>query len=246
MNIGIIRSDRVLAEFVPQHGDYPDMFRALLTDPRTRSPETPAPTFVDIDGQAQAFPAPSACDGYVITGSRHSVYDDLPWIAPVAGFVGAALAAGRPVVGICFGHQLIAQYFGGETRAAATGWCVGVQRARVVAREPWMRPAASELRLLASHQDQVVRLPPDARPFAAGHSCPQAGFVLRAGGARRAEALTFQGHPEFSRGYAAALLASREATLGADVYRAGMASLDEATNADVVATWMLDFLARGG
>lgn len=236
MRIGILQTDAVLERFVPAHGDYPDMFRARLADPLARPPGMAAPTFLDIDAQAGAFPEPDACDGYVITGSRHSVYDDLPWIADLARFVARALERRRRVVGICFGHQLMAHFFGGETRAAEAGWCVGVQHSRVVAEAPWMDPPAANLRLLASHKDQVVRLPPGARRIAVGERCPEAGFEL-------GDVLTFQGHPEFTPAYAGALLDSREALLGERVYGAAKATLTEPTDSVLVARWMLNFLA---
>jgi GMP synthase-like glutamine amidotransferase len=150
-------------------------------------------------------------------------------------FLKAALASRRRVVGICFGHQLMAHYFGGETRAADVGWCVGVQSAAVVREESWMNPPARRLALLASHKDQVVRLPAEARPFAEGARCRVAGFVM-------ADVLTFQGHPEFSRPYAADLMDMREQVLGEDVYRQGKASLAEPTDEHLAARWILNFI----
>lgn len=239
MRIGILQTDRVQDRFRDEHGDYPDMFEVLLADPQARPPGLPAPRFLAIDVRAGELPQADVCDAYVITGSKHSVYEDLPWIAPLVGFVGAALDRGRRVVGICFGHQLLAHHFGGETRAAAGGWCVGVQRAEVVRREPWMDPPLAVVRLLASHQDQVCRLPPGARRIAVGDACPEAGFVL-------GNALAIQGHPEFTRDYASALMDSRELLLGESVYRQGKASLAEGTDAVTVARWMLNFMAAGG
>lgn len=239
MRIGILQTDSVLAPFVPAHGDYPDMFRNLLADPAVRPPQQDEPAFLDIDVQGQHFPDPACCDGYVITGSRHSVYDELPWIPALADFVRQALTRRRRVVGICFGHQLIAHYFGGETRAAEVGWCVGVQPSRVVADAPWMDPPARSLRLLASHKDQVVRLPPGAQRIAVGELCPESGFVL-------GDALTFQGHPEFTAAYAGDLLDHRQALLGEALYGAGKASLTERTDRQVVARWILNFLAQPG
>jgi GMP synthase-like glutamine amidotransferase len=249
VRIGILRADAVSAELAAQHGDYPAMFRGLLdaaadgVDPR---PPGTGPlefaSYAVLEGRLP--PSVDACDTYLITGSRHSVYDDLPWIASLAGFVGEALAAGRRMVAICFGHQLVAHFFGGETRRAAVGWCVGVHEARIVARCDWMTPPAERLRLLASHQDQVVRLPPRAQPFAVGDTCPHAGFVLPAERGPGA-VLTLQGHPEFTPAYSEALMDSRRELLGETVYRAGKASLAEPTDHARVAGWMLNFMGSG-
>jgi GMP synthase-like glutamine amidotransferase len=237
LHIGILQTDSVKPELALRHGDYPDMFRSLLADPEVLPAGCPVPTFLDIDACQRDFPDARACDAYVITGSRHSVYDDLPWIAPLADFVADALGQQRRVVGICFGHQLIAHHFGGEARAADAGWCVGVQRARVVDQAGWMDPPADAFKLPVSHRDQVVRLPPGARVFAVGEQCPLAGFVL-------GDALAFQGHPEFSHGYAGELMDSRRQALGEVLLHAGKASLSQDSDARLVARWMLNFMRR--
>lgn len=238
MRIGILQTDSVLERFVPAHGDYPDMFRSRLADPAARPPGLTEPEFLDIDVQAGSYPEPAVCDGYVITGSRHSVYDGLPWIETLAEYVRTLLDQQRRVVGICFGHQLIAHFFGGETGPAEVGWTVGVQPSRVVAEAEWMVPPARTLRLLASHKDQVLRLPPGARRIAAGERCPEAGFQF-------GDALTFQGHPEFTPAYAADLMDSRAEVLGTDLHAAGKASLCGDIDSVLVARWMLNFLAGG-
>lgn len=236
MLIGILQTDSVLEQFVLRHGDYPDMFRAALTDPDVRPTGTAPPRFLDIDVQRGDYPAPDGCDAYLITGSRHSVYDELPWIPPLVEFLREALALRRRVVGICFGHQLIAHFFGGETRPADGGWCVGVQPAEVIGAESWMIPPAARLALLASHKDQVVRLPAGARAFARSGRCRIAGFVMN-------DVLTFQGHPEFSKDYAGDLMDMRENVLGADTYREGKASLAAVTDERLAARWMLNFMS---
>jgi GMP synthase-like glutamine amidotransferase len=240
MHIGILRTDSVLEQIQPVHGDYPAMFESVLGDPAALPAVLAGrpPRFsVYASHEGDLPPAPDACDAYVITGSRHSVYDDLPWLPPLVEFLRAALAARRKVIGICFGHQLLAHHFGGETARAEVGWCVGVHDTRVLAPQPWMQPPAEHFSLLSSHRDQVRRLPPGAARFAASANCPNAGFVIGN------QVLTFQGHPEFTKPYAAELMQMREETLGPEVFATGMASLDADTHQRLVARWILNFIA---
>jgi GMP synthase-like glutamine amidotransferase len=259
--IGILQTDSVLEEFRPEFGDYPAMFTALLESAAAEksaadnsaadnsaadnsaadnSAATGEALVLDIHTYRVAegeFPAGAdACDGYVITGSRHSVYDELPWIAELGEFLRQVLSADARVVGICFGHQLLAHFFGGRTEPAAEGWGVGVHEVQVVEPRSWMQPPATQLRLLSSHKDQVSQLPQGAELIAASDFCPLAGFVL---GER---AMTLQGHPEFSKSYAAALMNKRRELLGETVYSEGIESLQRPTDGNVVGHWMLNFL----
>lgn len=129
----ILQTDSVVAEFQPDHGDYPEMFLQLLTGAGLDAAQVDT-----VDVQRDPLPEPGAYRGYLITGSKHSVYDDEPWISRLADFVGAAMSAGSKVVGICFGHQLLAHFFGGQVTAASNGWAVGVHDNLVLAQMPWM------------------------------------------------------------------------------------------------------------
>lgn len=240
MHIGILRTDAVPDQFQGTHGDYPSMFRAVLAH-RVAQPRALVgrniefSVFSPFEGE---LPSPDACDAYVITGSRHSVYDDLPWMPPLVEWLREALAAGRKVIGICFGHQLLAHFFGGKTARAEFGWCVGVHSNQVLAEYPWMQPPVDRFNLVSSHRDQVQELPEGAKRFAASRSCPTAGFVMGS------QVLTFQGHPEFTVSYAADLLEMRRETLGEPVYQAGVESLGERTDQLLVARWILNFLLQ--
>jgi GMP synthase-like glutamine amidotransferase len=238
--IAILRTDAVLDQFQAAHGDYPAMFETVLASTAARPPALAdrPPRFTAFATHEGELPEdPRSFAAFVITGSRHSVYDDLPWLPPLTEFLRSALAADRKVIGICFGHQLLAHHFGGETARAETGWCVGVHETEVLAPQPWMEPQVARFGLLSSHRDQVRRLPEGAQAFAASARCPNAGFVV---GSR---VLTFQGHPEFTKAYAADLMRMREAALGAEVFAAGMASLERATDETLVARWILNFVA---
>jgi len=192
-----------------------------------------------IDAQAGGYPPPDRCDCHLITGSRHSVYDDRPWIAELAVFVQRALDADRPVVGICFGHQLMAHFFGGRA-AKASGWALGVHASKLLVDEPWLSPQADGFSLLSSHQDQVTELPPGAQLIATNDFCPLAGFT---NGDR---VLTFQGHPEFRKAYSRDLMNVRRARIGENVWRSGMASLKMETHQSLVGRWILNFCAARG
>jgi len=189
--------------------------------------------------QPESLPEPGAHRAYLITGSRSSVYDDDPWIGQLADFLHEALARGSRIVGICFGHQLIAHFFGGRTAPAAEGWAVGVQENRVVSHEPWMDGDGSDrLNLIASHKDQVVELPEGAKLIATSDFCPVGGFVI---GDR---VMTLQGHPEFQPAYSQDLMTMRREVLGESVFNAGMASLEKETDEDRVGRWIVDFLLQ--
>lgn len=229
MLIGILQTDSVRERFRPEFGDYPDMFTRLLDAARPG-----ALSYLTIDCLAMRYPEPGACDAYLITGSKCSVYDDEPWIEALADFVGAVLGSGGKVVGVCFGHQLVAHFFGGRTQHV--GWAVGVQATEVVQHASWMEPSMTRVGLLSSHQDQVVELPSQASAIMRTPFCPISGYVMGD------QVLALQGHPEFTKGYSAALMNMRQELLGASTFEQGMASLSDDTHEQEVAQWMLGFM----
>ncbi len=226
--IGLLVCDHVAAEFREIAGDYPDMFADLMGGVE----------LVRYDVAAGEVPSdPTVCDGWLATGSRLSVYDDEQWISELVEFVRRVDAARVPFVGVCFGHQLIAEALGGRVAKAPGGWGVGARVARVVVGEPWMQPSASEFRVLYSHQDQVTALPPGGRVLAVAEHAPVA--MLAVGD----HLLGIQGHPEFAPAYARALLESRRGRrIPVDVADAALASLDASLDRGLVAAWMLAFL----
>lgn len=226
--LGILQTDQVRDEFIDEFGDYPNMFTTLLADADAQ--------YQVIDVRNPPLPDPAACDGYVITGSRDSVYDDLPWIPALIDFLEKAIEQQRKVVGICFGHQLLAHYFGGRVAPHPQGWAVGVHTSDIVAHHSWMQPPSDRLALLSSHKDQVIQLPVDAQLIATNAFCPNAGFVMGE------SVMTIQGHPEFSHGYAGALMKGRRDLIGEGVYRSGLESLDRCTDSERFAQWIWNFL----
>lgn len=230
MRIGLLACDHVDAHLRHLAGDYAEMFARLFAE------HAPAIELVhtDVIG-GDPLPDPETADGWLISGSRHGVHDqDVPWIGELVDFARAADRIGAPVVGICFGHQLLAHALGGEVRRAEHGWGVGVHEATVEADADWMSPSAGRFRLLVTHQDQVVGLPGDAVHLATSVHAPVAAYQHR-------RSLGFQGHPEFVPAYAEALMAARVERIGAPVVEAARATLDTPTDHALVARWIERF-----
>ncbi|WP_370156853.1 type 1 glutamine amidotransferase [Ferrovibrio sp.] len=166
----------------------------------------------------------------LLTGSRHGVYDDLPWIGPLKAFIRDAAAMQRPVVGVCFGHQIIAEALGGRVEKAAAGWRVGLETYTTMLDG---NGAARSIALPAFHQDQVVVPPPGAEIVAHSPACAHAALRYM-----QAPVLSLQFHPEFSRPYLADLIA----VLGKQAEAPGLPA--NATTDETGMRWIADFLAE--
>ena len=234
MIIAILEADHVVAELQQIHGSYAAMFKRLLSAADNR---LTFETFSVLEGN---YPEDlEKFDGFLITGSRFSAYDDEPWIDRLKQFVVTLYEQGKPLIGICFGHQLIATALGGETRKATQGWGVGVSTSTLYEKPDWIsKPNSNTFNLLVSHQDQVMTLPPDAKLLAGSDFCPIGMYQISN------KVLGFQGHPEFSKEYDQALMDRRQDILGERVYKAGIASLEKPVDSLRVAEWMVGFLRQ--
>ena len=231
MKLGILKTDTVRPEWTPQFGEYPDMFVVLL------GRADPSLDFVVYDAEAGQLPADiDEVDAYLITGSKSSVYDDKPWIAPLEDFVRQLNARRKKLVGICFGHQLIAQALGGKTEKSSKGWGVGLHSHRFNQTPDWHDREEADLNILVSHQDQVVKTADGTVVLAGSEFCENA--VCQIGD----HILSFQGHPEFVPAYSREIMEFRREMIGEQAYSAGMASLTGEHEGDRVARWVLNFL----
>lgn len=208
MHIGILQTGHAPEALRPGLGDYADMFERLL------------------DGHGLAFstwnvvdmefpPDVRAAQGWLVTGSRHGAYEDLPFIPPLEDFLRGAYAAGVPVVGICFGHQIVAQALGGRVEKHRGGWVVGRQD------YDW---GGETLALNAWHQDQVVEKPAAARVLASNPGCAYAALAYDD------RAFTVQAHPEFDAEVIAGLIEHRGDAVPDDRLAAAMARLPAPTD----------------
>jgi len=135
-------------------------------------------------------PSVDSCDAYLVTGSPSSVYDGDAWITRLMEFVQAAHSRRIPMVGICFGHQLIAQALGGQVEPAKDGWLLGLKSFAVRGKPVWMTSDAASYQIYHINQDQVCRLPPDAVHLGSSDACEFSMFTIGT------HILCIQGHPE--------------------------------------------------
>lgn len=232
MKIGILETGDVPEPLNETYGDYPGMFERML------KAADPALEFVVYRVTRNELPNTVAdCDAWLVTGSRHGVYDPLPWIEPLKAFLAKAYQARVPIVGICFGHQILAEALGGRAEKSSKGWGVGVQRYNIHRKPDWMTGVNDEFALNALHQDQVAELPGEAEVVAGSEFCPYA--VL----AYRGNAISIQPHPEFPTEYLRDLIEFRRGTSFQDAEaNRGLESLGAPIHAEQVAEWIVGFL----
>lgn len=187
MQIGILQTGHAPDALIGQTGDYDAFFQRLL---KGQGLSFRSFTVVDME-----FPdSVNDCDGWLITGSRHGTYEDLPFIKPLEDFVRQAYAEEVPMVGICFGHQIIAQALGGKVEKFKGGWAIGPQTYQF---------NGDQINLNAWHQDQVIEIPKEAKVAATSPFCAYAALTYNN------HAFTVQAHPEFDSPFVADLIATR-------------------------------------
>ena len=224
MKLAILETGRPPGDLAQRFGDYPAMVRELLGE------GFEADSFDVAAGKLLGDP--SGYDGYLITGSPAGVYDDLPWIEPLLEFIRSAKT--QKMVGVCFGHQAMAEALGGHVEKSAKGWATGLHTYSVIGNEPWLDPVP-QIAAPASHQDQVVAQPPNTKVIA------QSGFTRYAALAwSDRPAISFQFHPEFAPQFAKALIAARRDRLPDP--DGAIASLDAPNDNARVGEWIRRFL----
>jgi GMP synthase-like glutamine amidotransferase len=185
---------------------------------------------------------PTSFDDYdvvVLTGSKADSFSDEPWVRTLRERVTELLRQHKKLLGICFGHQLIAHCLGAQVGRAPNGWGMGRMAYEWVGSAP-LKPAATDatLNLLASHQDQVLTLPVGATLQARSEFCPIAAYSIDD------DVFCVQPHPEFIEAYSAYLLDKRRDNVGEERYATARSELSLPHDGLDVARFMQKFVER--
>lgn len=237
MRVTILETGRAPGRLSEEFPHYPDMFVRLLSKAdKNLSFESVAL----VDGAPP--PDPAACEAVLITGSPAGVYDHTPWMNPLRNFIRGAHAARTPMIGVCFGHQVIADALGGVVAKSEKGWGIGRHTYDIIGRRDWMNGASPTLSLAVSHQDQVIEPPKGAVTLASSKHTDHAMLAYDG-----APIISVQGHPEFDDTFVSALYGARRGKSLTDAEVDGaVRSLAAPSDNDVVGEWFARFLRTSG
>lgn len=234
MKLSIILTGDVPAPLQAQFGPYPAMFEAMLENAGSAFDFE---TICAFDGTT--LPDPAGLDAVLITGSAAGVYDKLAWLDQLRDFIRRAYNARTPMLGVCFGHQIMADALGGDVRKSEKGWGLGRHTYHVVGRPDFMTEAPGSLSIACSHQDQVIVPPPEAEVILASDFTPNAGLAYKSG-----RALSFQPHPEFADDYTLALAEMRRGVAPDAVVNEAVQSLSKPSDSELVGGYIARFFKQ--
>lgn len=237
MKLGVLLAGPVNEKLVGTYGEYDRVFRDFLSP---HDPSLEFPAWRVFDGELPA--GPDEADAWIISGSRHGVYDGFDWIEPLKDFIRACRDAGAPMIGVCFGHQIMAEALGGRAEKSEKGWGLGPHDYDVGDMPGWTPPPPARLTIHALHQDQVTALPPDATRVASSPFCENAALIY--GDPERPYGISIQPHPEFSDGWTRDLLDVRKDAFPPDLHAEALRRTGAPLSRDWAARWFLAYLKQ--
>lgn len=233
--IGILECGQTRSDWIEEHGEMADPFPPFLTR------ADPSLSFKVYKAHREELPGQAhECDAWLVTGSPHSVCDRLAWQAGLSEFLVDA-AKHRPVIGICYGHQLLHDAFGGTVEEAAAGWGIGVQTYELREVPGWApldrsRAVTDGFHLIALHRDQVTQPAPGSRVLAGNAFCPLGITTIGE------NVLTIQAHPEMTKTLARVLYEEERGENGDLRTDQAVQSLETQIDDQRAARWILAFV----
>ena len=233
MKLTIIQTGAVPLPLRETFGPYPAMFQRMFDEAGEAFEYETVPVH---DGAP--FPDATAIEGIIITGSAAGVYDThYAWMNPLRDFIRAAYQAKTPMLGICFGHQIMGDALGGDVRKSEKGWGLGRHVYAVNSRPATIGGDLPEFAIACSHQDQVIVPPKEAQTFLSSEFTPHAGLIYANGAA-----MSLQPHPEFDDDYTIALTELRRGKAPDATIETALASITRASDSREVAGYLGAFL----
>lgn len=238
MKIGVLSCGPVARDLVGEYGEYDRVFRDWL------GAYDPSLTFDGYDVHKSQFPdGPDAADAWILSGSKYGVYEEHDWIEPLKAFIRDCVAAEAPMIGVCFGHQIMAEALGGKAEKWSGGWNLGPKTYATADFPDWTPELAEAVTLHAIHQDQVTTPPPDATVVMRHDQCAAAALVY--GDMAKPYGISIQPHPEFSDEYTGQLIELRRGNAFPEPdSAAALGDLGAKLDRDWAAAWFLAFLKQ--
>lgn len=234
MKIAILDADHLSPSIIRRYGNYADKIIHLLSPMKSQLQNNI--TFSRYDATKRQLPKSlSEYNLYIITGSQYSTYENKQWIRDLEKLIIKIHNKKIKLIGICFGHQLIAQSLGGKVEKNPKGWELGITATHILNTYPWMEPSREFLFTLVSHQDQIIQLPEDAIHFAETNLCKYSGYTIGN------HILGMQCHPEFSKKYVRLIIQLQSKQLSSQDKKSAISSLNQATDQDVISRWLIHF-----
>jgi len=233
MKIAILQCDNVVEKLQKEFGNYPQMIIDLLISVENN-------LVIDVfDVQRGKYPKNiDDWDVFITTGSKASVNDNKAWIIELIEFIKLLDVAKKRLVGICFGHQLIALAKGGSVSESSEGWGIGIASNKILIQTDWMDDEPHELNVIVSHKEQINQLPQGAIVIAKSDFCPY--FMVQ----WDEHSLSIQGHPEWNKYYAKALINYRRSIIPVKCIDQGLASFEKTIDNQQLARWIINFSKR--
>ena len=205
LRLAILEADTPQPQTRDRYGGYTGVFTALLeaaAKPKKLS-ELVSIKGYDVVNELHSYPVIEDIDAILITGSRHTAFDNDPWILKLVEYTKKAIASNRVrVVGVCFGHQIVGRAEGAKCGRSNNGWEVAVTEVDLTAKGKEVF-GLDKMRIHQMHRDIVDAFPKNSIPLGSNNICEVQGFYSPG------KYITVQGHPEFNEEIISEILFNR-------------------------------------